>query len=255
MDDHFSHIASLIGDPVRGRVLWTLMDGKAYTATELAIQADTSRPNLSMHLKKLSYAGLLNVEIQGRHHYYTFARPEIAYALEAMANLLPAKERSGTPVAKNAGRPSSELRALAPPRSGPPVQDNEPPARSVQPIAYCRHCYDHLAGRVGVQVTESLLRQKLIVHRGREFEVTPAGVKWFDKMDIDCAELKKQRRSFSRVCLDWTERKHHLAGSLGAALLSKMLGSHWLRPASDARVFIVTGKGQKAMGELFRIEL
>jgi DNA-binding transcriptional ArsR family regulator len=226
MEDHFSHIASLIGDPVRGRVLWTLMDGKAYTATELAIQADTSRPNLSMHLKKLSDAGLLNVEVQGRHRYYTFSRPEIAYALEAMANLLPARERVKTP-----------------------------PVEKMQPIAYCRHCYDHLAGRVGVQVTESLLRQKLIVHRGQEFEVTAAGVKWFDTMGIDCAELKKQRRSFSRVCLDWTERKHHLAGSLGAALLSKMLGSHWLRPGSDARVFIVTGKGQKAMSELFRIDL
>jgi len=226
MEDHFSHIASLIGDAVRGRVLWTLMDGKAYTATELAIQADTSRPNLSMHLKKLSDAGLLNVEVQGRHRYYTFSRPEIAYALEAMANLLPARERVKTP-----------------------------PVEKMQPIAYCRHCYDHLAGRVGVQVTESLLRQKLIVHRGQEFEVTAAGVKWFDTMGIDCAELKKQRRSFSRVCLDWTERKHHLAGSLGAALLSKMLGSHWLRPGSDARVFIVTGKGQKAMSELFRIDL
>jgi len=202
------------------------MDGKAYTATELAIHADTSRPNLSMHLKKLSDAGLLNVEIQGRHRYYTFSRPEIAYALEAMANLLPAGERVRTPVTEK-----------------------------MQPIAYCRHCYDHLAGRVGVQVTESLLRQKLIVHRGKEFEVTAAGVKWFDTMGIDCAELKKKRRSFSRVCLDWTERKHHLAGSLGAALLSKMLGSHWLRPGSDARVFIVTGKGQKAMSELFRIDL
>ncbi|HVU56625.1 MAG TPA: hypothetical protein VHD83_16290, partial [Puia sp.] len=90
---------------------------------------------------------------------------------------------------------------------------------------------------------------------GQEFEVPPAGVRWFDVIGIDCDELKKQRRSFSRVCLDWTERKHHLAGSLGAALLTKMLGSHWLRPGSDARVFIVTGKGQKAMRELFRIEL
>ncbi|MBN8853561.1 MAG: transcriptional regulator [Sphingobacteriales bacterium 50-39] len=226
MEEHFSRIASLIGDPVRGRILWALMDGKAYTATELAIQADTSRPNLSMHLKKLSDAGLLNVEVQGRHRYYTFSRPEIAYALEAMANLLPANERVRTP-----------------------------PAEKLQPIAYCRHCYDHLAGRVGVQVTESLLRQKLIVHRGKEFEVTAAGVKWFETMGIDCTELQKQRRSFSRVCLDWTERKHHLAGSLGAALLTKMRGSHWLRPGTDARVFIVTGKGQKAMSELFKIEL
>jgi hypothetical protein len=207
-------------------VLWTLMDGKAYTATELAIQADTTRSNLSMHLRKLSDAGLLNVEIQGRHRYYTFSRPEIAYALEAMANLLPERERVRTP-----------------------------PSERLQPIAYCRHCYDHLAGRVGVQVTESLVRQKVIVHGEKEFEVTAAGVKWFDVLGIDCAELKNQRRSFSRVCLDWTERKHHLAGSLGAALLEKMLRSHWLRPGTDPRVFIVTGKGQKAMSELFRIEL
>jgi len=238
MEDRFSHIASLIGDPVRGRVLWALMDGKAYTATELAIQADTTRPNLSMHLKKLSDAGLLNVEVQGRHRYYTFSRPEIAYALEAMANLLPPGERKRTPPGGKAG-PS----------------DSEPSARSVQPIAYCRHCYDHLAGRVGVQVTESLQRQKLIVHREKEFEVTAAGVKWFDTLGIDCAELKKERRSFSRVCLDWTERKHHLAGSLGAALLAKMLRSHWLRPATDPRVFIVTGKGQKDMSALFKIDL
>ncbi|HVV07449.1 MAG TPA: helix-turn-helix transcriptional regulator [Puia sp.] len=239
MEDQFSRIASLIGDPVRGRVLWTLMDGKAYTATELAIRADTTRPNLSMHLRKLSDAGLLNVEIQGRHRYYTFSRPEIAYALEAMANLLPERERVRTPPAGNNVCPS----------------DNEPPARSVQPIAYCRHCYDHLAGRVSVQVTESLVRQKLLVHREKEFEVTAAGVKWFEALGIDCAGLKQQRRSFSRVCLDWTERKHHLAGSLGAALLEKMLRSHWLRPGTDPRVFIVTGKGQKAMSELFGIEL
>jgi DNA-binding transcriptional ArsR family regulator len=224
MEEHFSHIASLIGDAVRGRVLWALMDGKAYTATELAIQADTSRPNLSMHLKKLSDAGLLTVEIQGRHRYYTFSRPEIAYALEAMVNLLPPKQRVRIPHTEK-----------------------------TQPIAYCRHCYDHLAGRVGVQITESLVQQKLIIHREREFEVTPAGIKWFGAMGIDCEELKKQRRSFSRVCLDWTERRHHLAGSLGAALLTKMLGLHWLRPAADARVFIVTGKGQKAISELFDI--
>jgi DNA-binding transcriptional ArsR family regulator len=226
MDEHFNHIASLIGDPVRGRVLWALMDGKAYTATELAIHADTSRPNLSMHLKKLSDAGLLSVEIQGRHRYYTFSRPEIAYALEAMANLVPTRGC-----------------------------ERMPAKEKIQPIAYCRHCYDHLAGRVGVQVTESLLHQKVIAYAGREFEVTAPGVRWFDTMGIDCAGLKKQRRSFSRVCLDWTERKHHLAGSLGAALLTKMLGADWLRPGTDARVFVVTGKGRKAMSELFKIEV
>jgi DNA-binding transcriptional ArsR family regulator len=226
MEDHLHHIASLIGDPIRAKILWTLMDGRAYTATELAIQADTSRPNLSMHLRKLSEAELLSVEVQGRHRYYAFSRPEIAYALEAMANLLPAEKAV-----------------------------KKTPAPEMQPIAYCRHCYDHLAGKVGVLITESLVRQKFITHRGTQFDVTAAGVEWFKQLNIDCAELQTQRRSFSRACLDWTERKHHLAGSLGAALLTTMLRSHWLRPVPHSRVMIVTGKGQKAMKELFKMEI
>ena len=224
MEDHFSHVASLIGDPVRAKILWALMDGRAYTATELAIRADTTRPNLSMHLRKLSDAALLSVEVQGRHRYYTFSRPEVAYALEAMANLLP---------------------------SGKTVK--EIPSAGIQPIAYCRHCYDHLAGKVGVLVTESLVKQKLIIHRGTQFEVTTAGVKWFGQMGIDCAQLQSLRRSFSRACLDWTERKHHLAGSLGAALLTRMKELHWLRPTAHSRVLVVTGKGQKALEEIFNI--
>jgi DNA-binding transcriptional ArsR family regulator len=226
MEDHLSHIASLIGDPVRAKILWALMDGRAYTATELAIRADTSRPNLSMHLRKLSDAALLSVEVQGRHRYYAFSRPEVAYALEAMANLLPAKQMV-----------------------------KETPSGGMLPIAYCRHCYDHLAGKLGVLLTESLVKQKLIVHRGAQFEVTAAGIKWFGRMDIDCAALAGQRRSFARACLDWTERKHHLAGSLGAALLTGMLQSHWLRATPHSRVLIVTGKGQKAISELFKVKL
>lgn len=226
MEDHFSHIASLIGDPVRAKILWALMDGRAYTATELAIRADTSRPNLSMHLGKLSAAALISVEVQGRHRYYTFSRPEVAYALEAMASLLP----SGSTV-------------------------KAPASCDLQPIAYCRHCYDHLAGKVGVLVTESLVRQKLIVLRGLEFEVTPAGVKWFERLGIDCAGLQVLRRSFSRACLDWTERRHHLAGSLGAALLTRMKELHWLRTTAHSRVLVVTGKGQAAIKDLFKVEL
>lgn len=224
MEAHFSHIASLLGDPVRAKILWALMDGRAYTATELAIMADTTRPNLSMHLRKLSEAELLSVEVQGRHRYYAFSRPEVAYALEAMANLLP----SGKTVK---GMTASEI----------------------QPIAYCRHCYDHLAGKIGVLVTESLVRKKLIVHRGTEFGVTAAGAKWFGHMGIDCAQLQSLRRSFSRACLDWTERKHHLAGSLGATLLTRMKELHWLRATAHSRVLVVTGKGQKALEEVFNI--
>ncbi|MBN9385289.1 MAG: winged helix-turn-helix transcriptional regulator [Chitinophagaceae bacterium] len=226
MEDQFSHIASLIGDPVRAKILWALMDGKAYTATELAIQVDTTRPNLSMHLRKLSDAKLLSVEVQGRHRYYAFSRPEVPYALEAMAGLLP----TGEAVKKM-------------------------PVAEILPIAYCRHCYDHLAGKVGVLLTESMVRQKFIVHRGTQFEVTATGVKWFGQLDIDCIELQSLRRSFSRACLDWTERKHHLAGSLGAALLTRMMKSHWLRATAHSRALVVTGKGRKAINELFKVEI
>jgi len=225
MEVALGHIATLIGDPVRARILWALMDGRAYTATELAIHADTTRTNLSMHLRKLLDAEMLSVEVQGRHRYYTFSRPEVAYALEAMANLLPPGKR----VEKAAGG-------------------------EILPIAYCRSCYDHLAGRVGVMLTESMVTEGIIVLKGGKFEVTAGGHRWFEKLGIDVAALQEQRRSFSRACLDWTERRHHLAGALGAALLSRMLESHWLRVTPHSRALTVTGKGQKALTELFKLK-
>ena len=225
MEDALGHIATLIGDPVRARVLWALMDGRAYTATELSIHADTTRPNLSMHLRKLLDAEILSVEVQGRHRYYTFSRPEVAYALEAMANLLPPGQRAKTA-----------------------------PGGDLLPIAFCRSCYDHVAGRIGVLLTESLVREGIIVQKGGAFDVTAAGHRWFEKLGIDCTALQGGRRSFSRACLDWTERRHHLAGSLGAALLTRMLQSHWLRATPHSRVLTVTGKGQKALGEVFRLK-
>jgi len=224
MESNIAHIASLIGEPVRAKILWSLMDGRAYTARELAIEVDTTPQNLSMHLSKLLRAGLLSVEVQGRHRYYSFSRAEVADVIEAMANLIPA----GQVVKKDA---------------------------DIVPIKFCRTCYDHLAGKVGVLIMESLIRQKWIVYRDRELEVTQKGLQCFKERGIDCAEVGCRRRSFAKPCLDWSERRHHLAGALGAALLEKMLAEHWLRRTANSRAVVLTAKGQQALDLHFNIQL
>jgi DNA-binding transcriptional ArsR family regulator len=225
MEHDFGSMAALIGDPVRARILWTLFGGRAYTASELAACVDTSPQNLSMHLAKLIRADLLAVEVQGRHRYYTFSRPEVAYAVESLAGLLPR-------------------------RTGTEAREKEDP-----PIRVCRTCYDHLAGRVGVAITESLVGKGLLKAAGRNFELTEKGNRSFAGMGIDCEGLRGQRRGFARACLDWTERRPHLAGSLGAALLLVMLDRHWLRRMEGTRAVLVTAKGRKAMNEYFGMQL
>jgi len=223
MENQIKQIASLIGDPTRAIIMWTLLDGKAFTATELAIAADTSPQNISMHLTKLVQADLLYVENQGRHRYYKFSRREVAYAIEALANLLPY-----TPSQKNIIEKSSDIK-------------------------YCRTCYDHLAGKLGVLITDSLVQQKIIVENKNNFEVHKKGQKWFSNLGIDIDNLKQQRRLFVKPCLDWSERRHHIAGSLAASLLDKMLSSDWIRRTKNSRAVIITGKGQKKLYEYFKI--
>lgn len=222
MQQDLGSIAALIGDPVRANILWALLDGRAYTASELAVTVETSPQNLSMHLSKLIKADLLSVEIQGRHRYYAFSRPEVAYAVESLAGLLPPKPK-------------------------------EAAVKEDPPIRTCRTCYDHLAGKVGVAFTEGLVKQKLLDHTGKIFNPTSKGVRWFQEMGIDCEALKEQRRSFARACLDWTERRPHLAGSLGAAILQKMFDDNWLRRLPNTRAVQVTPKGRKAMSELLHL--
>jgi DNA-binding transcriptional ArsR family regulator len=224
VEDALAEMAGLIGDPVRIKVLWTLLEGRAFTATELAIHVDTSPQNLSMHLSKLIKADLLTVEVQGRHKYYAIAHPEVAHAIEAMAGLPAVPRPAQTPTQKD-------------------------------PIQFCRTCYDHLAGTVGVLITDSLIRQQFIRRKGSLFQVTAKGENWWPSTGIDLAGLRKKHRTFARVCLDWTERRPHLAGSLGAALLEKMRGEQWIRPIAHTRAVQVTPKGGKALHEIFGITL
>jgi DNA-binding transcriptional ArsR family regulator len=225
MENQFIKLTSLIGDPVRAKVLWALLDKRAYTATELAIYADTSPQNISMHLNKLVKAGLLSVESQGRHKYYTYSTIDVPYAIEALAGLIPASD----------------------------LKNNNGPDE--KPIRYCRSCYDHLAGKVGVMLTDGLLKQQFIYRHDSSFEVSNTGEAWFNTAGINVNELKKQKRAFARPCLDWSERKHHLAGSLGAALLNHIIDNGWVRKEKDSRTIIVTRKGEEAFLKHFRIDL
>ena len=225
-EEQFGRIASLIGEPARAKMLWHLLDGRALTATELALQVDVSPQSASMHLNKLIQAGLLAVEQQGRHRYYRFSSRDVAYAIEAIAGLLP---------------------------SGKITAQGQPAANGN--IKYCRSCYDHLAGKMGVAVADGLVQRKLIMAADGLYTVTAAGKKWFAFLGIPIDELKAQRRNFARQCLDWSERRPHLAGSLGAALLEKMLGNDWLRKTKNSRVIIVTAMGEKKFYELLGYSL
>ena len=226
MEDQFKKIAGLIGEPIRATIMWTLLDGKALTATELAAVAGTTPQNLSMHLAKLVQADLLSVESQGRHRYYKFSRKDVAYAIEAMANLIP---------------------------PGPAVKT--PGIDSNSAIRNCRTCYDHLAGKVGVAITDSFLREQIIIESGKTFNLTTKGEIILSDLGIEIDKIKNKRRSLLRPCLDWSERRYHIAGSLAAALLDHMLLSDWVRRQKNSRAITITSKGQSECYRYFKVNI
>ena len=225
-EKEYTYIASLLGDKARSLMLWSLLDGKAYTATELAAFADISRQSASNHLTKLINAQLLIVEIQGRHRYFRLANNRIATAIESMASLIPQNQINSK---KNISKYNK--------------------------LFYARTCYDHLAGELGVKITNALIKQGILIGSKKEFIVTPKGEKWFNKIGINLNELKKKKRSFARKCLDWTERKHHLAGSLGASLLEYMLKNDWLRKKQFTREVYLTSIGKQALNDMLNIKM
>jgi DNA-binding transcriptional ArsR family regulator len=218
---HFSTIALLIGEPARATMLWKILDGRMHTATELAIAADLSAQNASMHLGKLVKAGLLSVVKRGRLKYYQFANPNVAYVMEAMANLVPRDN-------------------LMPPDD---ISDSSR-------IKYCRTCYDHLAGKVGVAITDKLLARKIIEVSNQDFKISNSGMKWFDRLDISIPELMQSKRALARKCLDWSEKRPHISGAVGAALANQFFDLKWLQRVKGSRIVSVTPLGQKKIYDL-----
>ena len=206
-----SSVAALMGEPTRAAMLVSLLDGCARTAGELAVSAEVSPQVASNHLAKLLEGNLLRLETQGRHRYYSLASPEVARALEALSAI---------------GQPSQ------PGLSQVPAQ-----------LQFARSCYDHLAGRLAVTITERLIEKKIVVEKTSDYEVTTFGQEWFADFGIDVLVLRTSRRSFARRCLDWSERKPHLAGSLGAAFYLQLKGLNWVIPEKNRKVRL-TLKGQ-----------
>jgi len=225
VEEKFVELTGLICEPTRAKMLWNLLDGRAYTASELAIVADVSPTAASNHLAKLREADLVKVETQGRHRYFSFSKPEVAYAVESLASL--ASDKDG-------GIEKIEAQ---------------------QGIKYCRTCYDHLAGLVGVRVTEALEIKKIISKSDGHYLITKKGWSWLQDFGITSDVLTNKRRPVTRQCLDWSERRPHLAGQLGALLLDKMLEKKWFRKVKFSRELVVTAKGSQEIYELLRIEV
>jgi DNA-binding transcriptional ArsR family regulator len=222
-DAEISTPAALIGDPTRATFLTALCDGRALPASELAQRAGVSPSTASVQLAKLVEGGLLETERNGRHRYYGLADPSIATAIESLAVIAPR-------------RPASSLRQ----------------ARIGSELQAARTCYDHLAGALGVALFDALQRQRLLTP---ELEVTRRGAKRLGELDLDIDELAKRRRPLTRRCLDWTERRHHLAGSLGAALADRCFELGWLERLPSSRAVRVTDKGRRGLARALAVEL
>lgn len=218
----FSEPAALIGDPARANMLLALMDGRSLTATELASIAGISSQTASAHLGRLLEGRLLAVERQGRHRYYRLSGSKVAQALESLI----------------------ELAVASPSR-------HRPPGPRDAAMRKARTCYDHLAGRLGVTLTQHLVKSNYLVEKEEDFEITKLGRSALSDLGLDIRETEKAKRAFARRCLDWSERRPHLGGALGAALMNLLENEGWIMRQPDSRVVKVTSAGQERFSTLF----
>ncbi len=216
-DASISRVAAAIAEPARARMLCSLMDGRARTGTELAVIAEVSPSTASVHLTRLRDQGLVKVLAQGKHRYYSLDDERVAATLES-------------------------LMVLAGTRSNPYVPSTPTHLR------WARTCYDHMAGEVAVALHDRILHNKWIskTHRaGGGYEVTPAGTRALATHGIELEVVNRSRRRIACACLDWSERRPHLGGALGAALLQAALQHQWVLKDLDSRVLRVTKRGER----------
>lgn len=218
--------AALFADPTRARFLTALGDGRALPAGELARRARVAPATASAHLAKLVDGGFLAVERQGRHRYFRFATPALAHALEALAVLAPPAPARGLSDSLIA----ADLRAA-------------------------RCCYDHLAGRLGVAVTNALVSRDALAIVEDGYAVTATGERWLADFGVDLGEARRRQRRFAPHCLDWSERYHHLAGSLGAALAARCFAQGWIARSAKSRAVQITTTGRAGFREWFGIDV
>ena len=223
---YIAEAASLIGDPARANMLAALLDGRAMTATELSFAANVAASTASGHLSKLVDGKLLSVTSSGRHRYFRLTSPAVARVLE-------------------------DLMALA--IDGPPR--HRPKSRCDEAMARARTCYDHLAGKLGVALADGLVERNHVSLGDEVGILTESGRGFLAELGVDVEPRTKFRRPFCRPCLDWSERRWHIAGTLGAALTSRCFELGWVERQSQGRAVTITPGGERAFEELFGVRL
>ncbi len=227
----FVEISALAGDPARAMMLHALMDGRALTASELASVAGVAPQTASGHLARLAAAGLVSVERQGRHRYHRLASASVAHMIEAIMQVSAEVAPPARPLAT--GPRNEALRAA-------------------------RTCYDHLAGRLGVALSDAFVDQGYVELGPDAGSVTASGLACLERIGIDTAALAgsgKSRRVLCRPCLDWSERRPHLAGALGASLCTRAFESGWIRRIEGTRAVAVTPAGRRHFRERLGLEI
>ena len=226
VDADFAKVAKLLANPARSAMVGALLDGRAMTGTELARIAGVRPSTASEHLGELVRGQLVLVAADGRRRYFSLAATEVAEALEALARICP-------PVQPRSPRASSDARALG----------------------FARTCYDHLAGTLGVALLEALLTDSWLAEDESGFTATPCGRERLAELEIDVSALQRQRRSFARPCLDWTERRPHLGGALGAAITTSLLQKRWVEREPRRRSVRLTSIGATQLRSLLSLDI
>jgi DNA-binding transcriptional ArsR family regulator len=221
-----AEIAHLVGDPARANILSALMGGEALTALDLAAAARVTPQTTSSHLAKLLSGELLTVERRGRHRYYQLATPLVAQMLEGIMTVA---------------------------ACGP--QRRRPPSRLDSEMRHARMCYDHLAGRLGVAILDALVERDHVLLGHDAGEVTESGYEFFKNINIELSRDQPSRRVFCRPCLDWSERRPHIAGRIGAVFAQHCFEQDWIRRRLHSRALDITTSGKMAFSELFGIRL
>jgi DNA-binding transcriptional ArsR family regulator len=222
MDADVSGVAAAIGEPARARMLYCLMDGHARTGTELAVVAGVSPSTASVHLTRLKDERLVKVQVQGKHRYYSLAGTDVAAVLEGLQVIAGGKTVSFKPTT---------------------------PA----PLRAARTCYDHMAGALGVEMHDRLQQMGWLLENSRD--LTAAGLRGCEAMGVDVGGARAARRRFAYPCLDWSERRAHLGGSLAAALFGLALRKRWVAQELDSRALQVTSLGRRELASRFDVKL
>lgn len=224
--DELREVAAVLGENARIAMLWSLLGGEERPAGELAFIANVSAQSASVHLAKLVDAGMISYSENGRNRFYRIATPDVAHAVESIAVLMPSAVR--------------ELRS---------------PMLPVPEMRTARTCYDHLAGVISVNMAQAMQDKGLISPREKDFTITNKGNDWLkQQLNIDVADLRQTRRATARQCLDWSERRFHIAGALGASLLTEMKRRKWIAEGNEKRVIRLTLTGRRKLSEMFGIQ-